>query len=1704
MMRVASLAEHMLRGLALLLLAASGSAWAKDCSEYPDGIIDGATGIPAPDQIQIDRYCTIRNFPADNPLRTNFSFLTQPGQTDERWIVVFDNVVHTGQMACNSVAGHKIWFTNGSSTSIQEGCQNLLIPVEKIDKQNPTGQITAAIGVPFTYRLTMPVLFDPATGSVINTAGSVNTLHGVTLVDDLNESGVDLQYVGHTAYWQDSGETVAHTFTNIGGVLTFDNFPIVPAGEQIIVELTVVLTDTPANVIGTQFVNRATWDFGRLIDGEFFEPLPGEWGISAPLTIAGPNLVMTKSGPQTMNFGQVGSFRLDIRNAGNSGAWQAQVVDRLPQQMCDAAPQITGAQVFAADGVTPVPGKGALNAGSDYTVSFDAPACELQLNLLSETSVVGGGERLIIDYQSRLDDDATNGATLTNVAGVVRWFNDDVANPGRLTYDRPLTDGTVGVEDHEDAHQLQVDITGYFFEKTVQNLTTGANPAATAVPGDTLRYTLTLRTTDSALSNFTLRDDLGALNAEPVFTPGSLSLVAASIPPGAATGATDANGGTNSAGWLEIGNLNVPANASLSVSFDVTLSGSIVNGTVVMNQAQLDSALISLASDDPNINGIADPNLAGDEDETRVVITSAPYLQIEKTSTYLDGDLTVLEAGERLRYNIVVRNTGTEDTTDALLRDQIPANTSYIAASTMMNGSPVPDVNGTSALTAGLLLQAPGASAPGVVPADAGGAAQNTVTLQFDVIVDAGLTDGSVVSNQAFIDAVAAGMDNIPSDDPRTPVADDPTRDVVGNVPLLFARKSVVLQVDNDTPGTIDPGDTLRYTIDVYNTGNAPATNATLRDDVPNDTSYVAGSTLLNGLAVADAPGGALPLQSGLPVSSSDLTPPLPGVGEGRINVGQAMQLVFDVVIDANTPRGTVIANQARVATDEQGVLLTDGDGNPATGPEPTLVVVGDAARLSILKQVAVVGGGPAEAGATVEYLIQVRNISNVPAYNVYVTDDLDYPEPDQLQYVAGSATLNGAAAGINFAPNVLTANYTAVAPLLQPDSVMVVRFHAVINEQLAIGTTVTNAAEVAWNNTETASASVSFDVGGVPGSGAVTGTVWHDENYDNLLDAQERVLPGWRVELYRNDAVLVAAVTDINGVYAFTGLPPNYLTEDTYRLRFIAPGAGPNSALLGEAYSEEFTNDLQEIRDIVLREGDNLLNLDMPIDPNGVVYHALTRAPIGGVTLTLVDTVSGTPIPASCLDDPNQQGQVTTPSGYYKFDLNFESSGCSSGSAYSIRISIPGGAFVDGYSELIPPSSSPAQPLQVPSCPGSAADAVPATSLHCEAQASAAPPNAGVPFQSPATQYFVDLVLDDSDAPGSSQLFNNHLPVDPVLTGVIRVTKVTPMVNVSRGQLVPYVITVRNTYEIELADIDVIDAFPPGFQYVEGSARLDGEALEPTLQGRTLVWDNLTLGAETTHTMELLLGVGAGVSEGEFVNRAYAQQGATGEVLSNQASATVRLVPDPSFDCTDVIGKVYDDANRNGLQDQDEDGIANVRLVTARGLAATTDAYGRFHFTCPIVPNETRGSNFVLKLDDRTLPSGYRASSDLVRVQRATRGKTLRFNFGASIHRVVGLDVADAVFYPGSADIRPQWLPRFTLLMDELQKAPASLRVSYLADTETEALVERRLAVVKHHIEKTWQELDCCYRLVVEPEVFWRLGGPAAEVVRAAVRGSK
>ena len=271
---------------------------------------------------------------------------------------------------------------------------------------------------------------------------------------------------------------------------------------------------------------------------------------------------------------------------------------------------------------------------------------------------------------------------LTNVAGAIQWFNGDSSNLNREPYTRTLTDGTVGIADHEDAHTVTVALTGFFFEKTVADLTSGANPAVTAAPGDTLRYTLRFRSTDESLANFRIYDELDALNPQAMFVSGSLALV--TYPAGADVSNTNPIGGANGSGVIDIRNLSVPVSGEILIQFDVTLAASLDNGTVVTNQSalRLSNGSTFTVSDDPNVNGVANPEVAGDEDPTRVTIASSAFFVVQKISTDLTGDPAILLAGETLRYTITVRNVGNGDAIDTSLRDAVPVNTTYVAGST--------------------------------------------------------------------------------------------------------------------------------------------------------------------------------------------------------------------------------------------------------------------------------------------------------------------------------------------------------------------------------------------------------------------------------------------------------------------------------------------------------------------------------------------------------------------------------------------------------------------------------------------------------------------------------------------------------------------------------------------------------------------------------------------------------------------------------------------------------------------------------------------------------------------------------------------------------------------------------------------------------------------------------------------------------------
>ncbi|MDT8420790.1 MAG: hypothetical protein RQ754_10185 [Desulfuromonadales bacterium] len=1502
----------------------------------------------------------------------------------------------------------------------------------------------ATIGEEVLYRITVPAV-------------PMNAALDDVLVSDALPAV--LEYVSASAVNREGAVVALNDNSVLPGQVSL-GVPHIPSGEQVIITLTTRVLNNAQAASGNSFVNSAAYSFAGMPPDLDTTSTSGHLSIVEPsLTIAKAvtNLSRQDAAPRA---GDLLRYSLTLTAAGGvsgdefASAFDLGIVDALGLGLSyrSGTVSVDGAGNSITEPV--ITGDGSSTA---QTLAWSPTDGTADINVAEGTSVT-------VTYDVLVLNDVLPGQQLTNSA-TVRWTGRD----GDSAWERTGS-GTPLENDYIDGPaetSLRVAL-AVAVVKSVENVTSGEVPGDTAEPGDTLRYAFTLSNESIVpLTNASLIDHLAA-----EFQPGSLQNIAVSDI-NADSGNSDPFGGNNASGLIDIRNLTLAAQGdpgdTLTVEFEATLRDVIRSGTDVLNQALL--------------QGDYQTSVYSNEAVTR--ITSSPVFEVWKRSHDMSGDPEILMAGERLRYVLTIRNVGNENAVDVVLRDPVPANTSYLSGSTTLNGVALNDpAPGVSPLQEGLSVNTTGETA-GTLLADPEQGAGHDATVTFEVLVDGTVMDGLVLENQGYLSGTGSGSGlrpEQPSDDPGTPVLLDPTRDVVGNLPLLATHKTVQITQDLGSPGRVDPGDTLLYTIEIMNFGSIPATGVELSDQVPANTSYVANSLLLNGGSVGPD-GGVLPLIGGLLVESSDEP------GNGSVSPDDSAVVTFEVMVDSGVPGGTLISNQGTVTSVELGDQLTDADGFPSNGYQPTVIVVGDAQLLAINKDVQVADDGVAIAGGELEYLIRVTNIGSLPATNVVIRDDLTSLS-GVVTYVNNTGRLDGLPGGVDYAGGILNVNYAGLYGDLQPGSEAVLRFRVQIDPALAIGTTISNTAQVFWNNpVQSATAGISLDLGGTPDSGTLSGSVWHDANLNTLQDA-ETSLAGWSVELSSAGQRLSSTLTDSSGSYRLGGLIPNGGSAQSYEIYFTAPAAGLNTPALGVADSP-FVNGPQHISGITVDAGTHVQNLNLPITPNGAVYDSVLRTPVAGVRLAMVNAATGTPLPASCFDDPAQQNQVTAQDGFYKFDLNFSDANCPSGGSYSIQVSPPANGYVAAPSQIIPPAGASTAPFSVPQCLGSADDTVPATVDYCEVNASPAIPPLSVLARTDGTLYHLDLTLADVLMPGQSQIFNNHIPVDPVLDGAVAISKTAALVNARRGDLVPYTITIRNLFAAPLYDIGILDRFPAGFKYLQGSARLDGIAREPVVNGMEMLWDTLDLQVNAEHTLQLLMIVGAGVSEGEYVNRAQIINTVTGAAASGEASASVRVVPDPTIDCTDVIGKVFNDRNLDGFQDADENGLPGVRVVTARGLIATTDQYGRFHIACAAVPDEDRGSNFIMKLDDRSLPGGYRVITENPRVQRATRGKMLRFNFAAALHRVVSLDISDGAFEPESTQLRLQWRSRIDRLMNVLQEAPSVLRLSYLGDVDAETLVKKRIAALKKQIAARWGQSAGNYRLTIESETFWRRGGP-------------
>ena len=313
--------------------------------------------------------------------------------------------------------------------------------------------------------------------------------------------------------------------------------------------------------------------------------------------------------------------------------------------------------------------------------------------------------------------------------------------------------------------------------------------------------------------------------------------------------------------------------------------------------------------------------------------------------------------------------------------------------------------------------------------------------------------------------------------------------------------------------------------------------------------------------------------------------------------------------------------------------------------------------------------------------------------------------------------------------------------------------------------------------------------------------------------------------------------------------------------------------------------------------------------------------------------------------------------------------------------------------------------------------------------------------------------------------------------------TKSASVATAAIGDTITYTIRASG---VVVQPVQVVDNLPSGLTYVRGSVTINDPAATAAIAGRTLTVANITpQGVEREVVITLRAVVNTSAQNGTLTNRARIFN-SSGQLLG-EATAKVEIRPEPVFDCGDIIGKVFDDRNGNGIQDAEtssyepERGLPGVRVVTAKGELITTDKHGRFHIACADVPDGKIGSNFIVKVDPRSLPSGYRLTTENPRVVRLTKGKLTKVNFGASISRVVRFNLSDKAFADGETALPAKLREAVSRLVVVMEEEPSLLRLQYQVGVGGKAIAQRRLEQAEIYIRREWGRIRGGSKLPIE-----------------------
>ncbi len=163
------------------------------------------------------------------------------------------------------------------------------------------------------------------------------------------------------------------------------------------------------------------------------------------------------------------------------------------------------------------------------------------------------------------------------------------------------------------------------------------------------------------------------------------------------------------------------------------------------------------------------------------------------------------------------------------------------------------------------------------------------------------------------------------------------------------------------------------------------------------------------------------------------------------------------------------------------------------------------------------------------------------------------------------------------------------------------------------------------------------------------------------------------------------------------------------------------------------------------------------------------------------------------------------------------------------------------------------------------------------------------------------------------------HVSHQSIGEGDLVVTKSALTPQIQPGGAVEYEINVNNPHDSYFEDVSIIDHYPAGFRYIEGTGKIKCandevfQPLEPSVTN-VLTFYPVNLDPFQQCDIRYVLKPGIGIRPGSYKNTAFAQSD-EGNSLSNQSNALVSVTGDKLFDTGSIIGKVFEDHNGNGYQ---------------------------------------------------------------------------------------------------------------------------------------------------------------------------------------------